>query len=106
MRARGVARTTSRIRSVRSTTEYANNKARQTPMLSSRRVRGVVLRLVRRRTLSAAVGLLLALPALWVELIARDVPWWGDGLSLIAGATGAALLWTAITGVRPDWIDG
>ena len=28
-----------------------------------------------------------------------------DGLSLVVGATGLALLWTGLTGASPDWID-
>ncbi|OFW26172.1 MAG: hypothetical protein A3H97_15580 [Acidobacteria bacterium RIFCSPLOWO2_02_FULL_65_29] len=70
-----------------------------------RRVRGAVLRLVRRRGLCLAVGVLLALPAVWVRLAGRFDAWWIEGLSLVAGATGAALVWTAVTGVKPDWID-
>jgi len=28
-----------------------------------------------------------------------------EGLSLVAGATGLALIWTGIAGLGPDWID-
>ena len=70
-----------------------------------RRVRGAVLRLVRRRLLSIGLGLALAAPSAWVEFFARDAPWWLEGLSLIAGATGLALIWTGMTGPSPDWID-
>jgi hypothetical protein len=70
-----------------------------------RRLRGAVLRLVRRRRLSMLAGIALVMPAAWFELVARDTPWWLEGLSLILGATGLALLWTGATGARPDWID-
>ena len=70
-----------------------------------RRVRGLVLRLVRRRALGLTVGLMLVLPAAWVQMAGRFDAWWVEGLSLVAGATGAALVWTAIAGVKPDWIE-
>jgi hypothetical protein len=73
-----------------------------------RRLRGVVLRFVRRRPLAIAVGLALALPAAWIEFADRAGrwdAWWVDGLALVTGATGLAILWTGITGVAPDWID-
>jgi hypothetical protein len=70
-----------------------------------RRGRGAVLRLVRRRTLSIAVGLLLVLPAAWLRFSGRFDAWWIGGVSLVLGATGLALLWTGLTGPRPDWID-
>jgi hypothetical protein len=70
-----------------------------------RRARGAVLRLVRRRALSIALGALLAAPGIWVEFIARDVTWWMEGAGLIIGATGLALMWTGLTGASPDWID-
>jgi hypothetical protein len=68
-------------------------------------VRGVVLRLVRRRTRAIVVGLALAIPAAWVELSGRANAWWLEGLALVVGATGLAILWTGLTGVTPDWID-
>jgi hypothetical protein len=70
-----------------------------------RRARGAVLRLVRKRRLVAAVGLLMALPAAWVEWGAGDPSWWLEGLSLVVGATGLALFWTGLTGASPDWIE-
>ena len=33
------------------------------------------------------------------------MPWWAGGAALVAGATGAALLWTGLVGATPDWID-
>ena len=69
------------------------------------RVRGVLLRLVRRRTRSIALGTALVLPAVWFQFSGRLGAWWADGLSLVLGATGVALLWSGLTGARPDWID-
>ena len=73
--------------------------------MTMRRVRGVLLRLVRQRLLSFGVGLAMAASAAWLGLSGCCGVWWGDGLSLVFGATGAALLWTGLTGLRPDWID-
>ena len=73
-------------------------------MSSIRRVRGALVRLVRRRVLAIAVGLALAAPAAWLEFSRRSDAWWVDGLSLIFGATGAALLWTGLVGPKPDWV--
>jgi hypothetical protein len=28
-----------------------------------------------------------------------------EGLALVVGATGLAILWTGLTGVAPDWVD-
>jgi hypothetical protein len=70
-----------------------------------RRLRGSLLRFVRRRALCAASGIALVAPAAWVEFVARVDQWWAEGVALIAGATGLALLWTAIVGVAPDWVD-
>ena len=88
--------------SVSSTADYAISR------MALRRVRGAVLRLVRRRPVAIVVGLALALPAGWVELSGRAViydAWWVDGLALVVGATGLALFWTGLTGVSPDWVD-
>ena len=70
-----------------------------------RRARGALLRLVRHRMLSVGVGLAMVLPAAWLEWSGRYGAWWVDGVSLVLGATGAALLWTGVRGVGPDWID-
>lgn len=70
-----------------------------------KRARGVLLRLIRRRWPAVAAGAALAAPAAWLQLSGRYDAWWAEGLSLVAGATGAALLWTGIVGLRPDWID-
>jgi hypothetical protein len=69
------------------------------------RARGALLRLVRRRSLSILLGLGLAVPAAWTELASIDVPWWVEGLSLVAGATGLALFWSGLRGPSPDWIE-
>ena len=70
-----------------------------------RRVRGLLLRLIRRRAIAIPVGVALAGPAAWIELGGRYDAWWVDGLSVVFGATGAALIWAGVTGGRPDWID-
>ena len=70
-----------------------------------KRVRGALLRLIRRRRLAVVTGVALAAPALWLELSGRYDAWWVEGLSLVLGATGAALVWTGLVGARPDWID-
>jgi hypothetical protein len=73
--------------------------------MSLRRIRGSLLRLVRRRALAVVVGAALALPAAWIELSGRYDAWWIDGLALVVGATGLAILWTGLTGAAPDWVD-
>ena len=69
-----------------------------------KRARGTLLRLIRRRALAVAAGVALAAPAAWLEFSGSD-RWWIDGAALLLGATGIALIWTGIAGVRPDWID-
>lgn len=69
------------------------------------RARGAMLRLARHRMRSIVLGVVLAAPAAWVQFIGRIDSWWLEGLSLILGATGVALVWTGLTGVSPDWID-
>lgn len=73
--------------------------------MALRRARGTILRLVRRRALAIAVGCALAGPAIWAELFSRYDAWWIDGLALVFGATGMALIWIGITGTSPDWVD-
>jgi hypothetical protein len=70
-----------------------------------RRLRGAILRLVRRRRLAVAVGLALAIPAVWIEWTGRFEVWWVGGLALVSGATGIALVWTGLAGISPDWLD-
>jgi hypothetical protein len=73
--------------------------------MSLRRFRGGLLRFIRRRPAAISVGLLLVVPSAWIELSARATSWWMDGAALVAGATGAALIWTSLTGARPDWVE-
>ena len=70
-----------------------------------RRTRGALLRLVRNRPLSAAIGAAMIAPAAYAQFSGRFGAWWIDGLSLIVGATGIALVWTGLTGAAPDWVD-
>jgi hypothetical protein len=74
-------------------------------VVRSRRVRGALLRFARNRPAAIAVGLLLVIPSAWIELSGRASSWWMDGVALVAGATGLALVWTALTGTRPDWLE-
>jgi hypothetical protein len=73
--------------------------------MTLRRVRGMLLRLVRRRALAMTIGIALAAPAAWVEFGSRSGAWWIDGVALVAGATGLAIFWTGLTGGAPDWVD-
>ena len=70
-----------------------------------RRVRGALLRLVRRRALSTAIGAALVASAAWGHLSGHVAIWWVEGLTLVAYATGLALIWTGIVGPGPDWVD-
>jgi hypothetical protein len=69
------------------------------------RARGALLRLVRRRVAATVAGAALIVPAAWIEFASRDFPAWSQGIALVAGAVGAALVWTGIAGLTPDWID-
>ena len=72
-----------------------------------RRTRGSLLRLAFRRATAVATGLALALPSVW--LMAADLPWESgvtDGLSLVCGATGVALVLIGLRGRSADWVDG
>ena len=73
--------------------------------MALRRARGAILRLVRRRVAAMALGLVLVVPAAWIEFSGRYDVWWITGLALIVGATGLAIFWTGLTGPSPDWID-
>jgi hypothetical protein len=76
---------------------------RMSPILP--RLRGTILRLVRRRGLSMTLGAILIVPSAWLEFASPYGAWWVDGLSLIAGATGIAIFWTGLTGGSPDWVE-
>ena len=69
-----------------------------------RRARGALLRLARRRLVAIVAGLGLMAPAVWIQFRGTSL-WWAEGLSLVLGATGAALVWTGVFGLRPDWVD-
>lgn len=71
-----------------------------------RRLRGFLLRLAFHRPTALAAGLACGGAAVWLAAI--DAPWesWlSDGLGLVAGATGAALVLVALGGRRPDWVE-
>lgn len=70
-----------------------------------RRARGRLFWLLRHRPLAIAVGTALVVPSAWLQFAGRLPTAWAEGLALVTLATGAALLWTGLTGVRPDWID-
>jgi hypothetical protein len=75
-------------------------------MPRGRRVRGLLLRLVLNRRTAIAVGSIVALPG--ALLLAGDYAWESgisDGLALVALATGIALVWSGLSGRRPDWIE-
>jgi hypothetical protein len=75
-------------------------------MLPFRRLRGALLRIAYRRSAALLTGLLLVSVA--AVLAAIDRPWesWiTDGLTLVCGATGVALVLIALSGRTPDWID-
>jgi len=73
--------------------------------MTLRRLRGVILRLARRRALAIVVGAALVAPAAWIEMSGGYDEWWVNGLALVAGATGIALVWIGLTGSSPDWIE-
>jgi hypothetical protein len=73
--------------------------------MTLRKLRGAVLRFVRRRVLAATVGIALVVPAGWIEFSGRADAWWLEGLALVVGATGLALFWTGLVGTAPDWTE-
>jgi hypothetical protein len=73
--------------------------------MALRRARGILLRLVRHRSLAITVGLALVLPSAWIEFSGRYEAGWMQGLALVFGASGLSILWTGITGPSPDWVD-
>ena len=84
----------------------AERPAPATRRRSGRRLRGWLIRLALNRSMSIVLGLLMLAPAVW--LFVGDYSWETpvtDGLQLVLGATGAALLFVGIGGRRPDWIE-
>ena len=76
------------------------------PTAILRRARGALLRAVYSRRIAAVVGGLLT--AVFVALRLIEFDWesrLSDGLGLIIGATGVAMLLAALGGRRPDWVD-
>ena len=76
------------------------------PTAMLRRARGALLRVVYSRRIGAAVG--GALTAAFLALRLGEFGWESrvsDGLGLVLGATGVAMLLAALGGRRPDWID-
>ena len=72
----------------------------------AKRLRGFLLRLALRRPVAITLGVMLIAPAAW--LLVQDLPWetpMTDGIGLIIGATGAALLFAGLGGRRPDWLE-
>jgi hypothetical protein len=75
-------------------------------MPTARRVRGWLLRMVLSRTRAVALGTMMSAPAVWLWW--RDYSWetwYTDGLALVVGATGLALILAGLGGRRPDWIE-
>lgn len=75
-------------------------------MTRARRARGRLLRLILNRPLAVAVGVALAAPA--AALLVKDYAWESgvtDGLALVLLGTGLAVLWSGVTGRRPDWVE-
>ena len=70
-----------------------------------RRARGLLLRIARRRPLAIGLGVLLAAPSAWIELGDRFGARWIDGVCLVVGATGLALVWIGLAGPSADWIE-
>ena len=73
---------------------------------SVRRARGALLRIAFDRRPAFGIGALLVGPAVWV--LVGDYAWesWlSDGLVLVLGATGVALVVAALSGRRSDWIE-
>ena len=74
--------------------------------LTINRARGSLLRLVLYRRGAVFIGFTFAASSL--SLLVFDYTWesWlSDGIGLIAGATGVALLLAGLQDRRPDWID-
>lgn len=74
------------------------------PLIS--RVRGHLLRATLRRRTAFLLGVGTASPAVWLMSIdAAWESWITDGVALVSVATGIALIHTALTGRRADWVE-
>jgi hypothetical protein len=74
--------------------------------LDPKRARGAILRLALRRPIAVTVGLMLVVPAVIVAI--GDYAFESsltDGLVLVLGATGVALVAAGLGGRRPDWVE-
>lgn len=74
--------------------------------MPTRRVRGWLLRVALNRTRAVVLGAIVSAPAVWLWW--RDYvweTWYTDGLALVVGATGLALILAGLGGRRPDWIE-
>jgi hypothetical protein len=59
-----------------------------------------------RRTTAVGLGIALCVPAVWLWWNDyRWEKWYTDGLGLVVGATGLALILAGVGGRRPDWIE-
>jgi hypothetical protein len=56
--------------------------------------------------MTIVTGVALAVPSAWAEFSGRFDAWWVEGLALVVGATGIALIWAGLTGGQPDWEEG
>lgn len=75
-------------------------------MVGYRRARGAVLRLAHARLAATMSGLALAgSSALLLVVDFAWESWFTDGLGLVLGATGVALIAMGLGGRQPDWID-
>ena len=75
-------------------------------MSGLRRARGLLLRVAFARRAAALAGVMLLAAFAVIRLYEFGwESWLTDGVSLVLGASGAALLLVAATGRRPDWID-
>lgn len=71
-----------------------------------RRLRGALLRLAFNRRKAFVAGLACAGVSGWLMAIeAAWESWVSDGIGLIAGSTGLALIIFALSGRRPDWVE-
>jgi hypothetical protein len=71
-----------------------------------RRARGWLLRAVLRRHPAVCLGVLLVVPAAWLWWADHSWESWAtDGLTLVLGGTGTALILAGLRGRRPDWIE-